>query len=111
MFNEQAVFAIKDVTEDEILEVIIENDIDVLEIEGNDEGVSLYGDSKDYAKIRTSLLSHNDSYDLVVDDIMWIPTVEVEINDEEELELFEKLINMLDDVEDVQKVYHNVKGE
>src|SRR5690625_350022 len=69
MFNEQAVFAIKDVTEDEILEVIIENDIDVLEIEGNDEGVSLYGDSKDYAKIRTSLLSHNDSYDLVVDDI------------------------------------------
>ena len=32
MFNEQAVFAIKDVSEDEILEIVIENDIDVLEI-------------------------------------------------------------------------------
>lgn len=111
MFLEQAVFAIKDVTEDEILEVVIENDIDVIEIEGDKEGVSLYGDSKDYSKIRNALLKHNKDYDLVVDDIMWIPSMEIELNKKEDKELFEKLINMLDDVEDVQKVYHNVKGE
>lgn len=111
MFSEQAVFAIKDVTEDEILEVVIDNDIDVIEIEGDDEGVSLYGDSKDYSKIRTALLKHNKDYDLVVDEIMWVPSMEVEITGKEHKEMFEKLMTMLDDVEDVQKVYHNVKGD
>ena len=111
MFNEQAVFAIKDVTEDEILEIVIENDIDVLEIEGDENGVSLYGHSTDYNKIRKALLKANPDFDLVTDEIMWIPMLEVEITKNEDQELFEKLMNMLEEVDDVQNVYHNVKGE
>lgn len=111
MFNEQAVFAIKDVSEDEILEIIIENDIDVLEIEGDSQGVSLYGSSSDYNKIRTALLKANSDFELVTDEIMWIPMLEVEVTETEDQELFDKLMNMLDEVDDVQNVYHNVKGE
>lgn len=111
MFLEQAVFAIKDVTEDEILEVIIENDIDVSEIEADSQGVSLYGEVSDYNKIRTALLKSNSEYELVTDDIMWMPQMEVVLESEEDKELFEKLMNMLDEVEDVQNVYHNVKDE
>ena len=111
MFNEQAVFAIKDVSEDEILEIVIENDIDVLEIEGDENGVSLYGHSTDYNKIRKALLKANPDFDLVTDEIMWIPMLEVEITKNEDQELFEKLMNMLEEVDDVQNVYHNVKGE
>src|SRR5690554_4088313 len=111
MFNEQAVFAIKDVTEDEILEIVIENDIDVLEIEGDENGVSLYGHSTDYNKIRKALLKANPDFDLVTDEIMWLPMLEVEITKNEDQELFEKLMNMLEEVDDVQNVYHNVKGE
>ena len=37
--------------------------------------------------------------------------LEVEITKNEDQELFEKLMNMLEEVDDVQNVYHNVKGE
>ena len=111
MFNEQAVFAIASVDEDTILEIVVENDIDVLEIEADENGVSLYGNPSDYNIIRTALLKANPEFELVTDEIMWLPTLEVEVTSSEDKEMFDKLIGMLDEVDDVQKVYHNVKGE
>lgn len=111
MFQEQAVFAIKDVEEEEILELVIENNLDVLEIEADEQGVSLYGNSTDYNKIRTTLLEKNSGYELVVDEIMWVSQMEVEINEPEDKESILKLMNMLEDLEDVQNVFDNIKGE
>lgn len=111
MFKEQAVFAIADVSEDEILEIVIENDINVLEIEESEEGVSLYGEVNDYHTIKTALLKANPEFELATDEIMWLPQLEVEITEEEDQAMFDKLIEMLEDLEDVQNIYHNVKGE
>lgn len=109
MFKYQAVFAIKGIKEDDILETIIENDIDILDLEEDDEGVSLFGEATDYAKIKDALTKANKDLEFVTDEIMWLPLEEVEIVDLEAKELFEKLTNMLDEVEDVKDVYHNVK--
>lgn len=111
LFDELSVFAIKGVNEEEILELLIEENINVNDIEENELGVSIYGDSKDYYNIKKALLNYNENLEFEVDDIMWIPKVEVELTSEEDKEMFEKLITMLDDCLDVQKVYHNVKGE
>ena len=109
MFKYQSVFAIKDITEDEILEVIIENDIDVLDIEEDEAGVSLFGEATDYAKIKDALAKANKDLEFVTDEIMWLPLDEVELVTEDDKELFKKLTDMLDEVEDVKDVYHNVK--
>ena len=43
-FNHQAVFAMKGITEDEVLEILVEHDLDVSDIEPDDEGVTIYSE-------------------------------------------------------------------
>ncbi|WP_026392046.1 YebC/PmpR family DNA-binding transcriptional regulator [Haploplasma modicum] len=107
MFEEKSVFAIKDMTEDEILEIIIENDIDASDIEEDEQGVSIFGKSTDYAKIRNALLSFDDKIEFVTDEIMWVPLTEVTLKNQEDIDMYNKLMTMLDELDDVKDVYNN----
>jgi transcriptional/translational regulatory protein YebC/TACO1 len=40
---------------------------------------------------------------------MWLPLMETELSDEEEKQQFDRLMDMLNELDDVQEVYHNVK--
>lgn len=108
MFNHFAVFELENVTEDEILEVLIENDVDVEELEQEEENLIVYGDSKNYNVIRQAILEYNPDINFLTEEIMWLPIVDTKLTVEEDIEKFERLIRMLDELEDVQNVYHNV---
>ncbi|MCR1808673.1 YebC/PmpR family DNA-binding transcriptional regulator [Haploplasma modicum] len=107
MFEEKSVFAIKGMTEDEILEIIIENDIDASDIEEDEQGVSIFGKSTDYAKIRNALLNFDDKIEFVTDEIMWVPLTEVTLKNQEDIDMYNKLMTMLDELDDVKDVYNN----
>lgn len=107
MFEEKSVFAIKGMTEDEILEIIIENDIDASDIEEDEQGVSIFGKSTDYAKIRNALLNFDDKIEFVTDEIMWVPLTEVTLKKQEDIDMYNKLMTMLDELDDVKDVYNN----
>ena len=108
-FNYQAVFAIAGVTEEQIIEILIENDLDFMEIEADEEGVSLYAEVSLYHQIKTALLNFNENLEFVTDEIMWVPITETEIVGDD-VANFEKLMTMLDEVDDVQEVYHNASN-
>ncbi len=108
MFNHQAVFVLPNVSEEEILELLIENDIDVNDIESDEEGVTLLGEATDYNNIKTAILDSNPNLEFSTDEIMWLPMMETELN-EEEKNKFNRLIDMLNNLDDVQEVFHNVK--
>lgn len=109
MFKHQSVFSIENSSEDEVLELLIENDLDVEDIETEENVVSIYTDVSNYNNIKTALLTKVSEEDVIFEQIMWIPTQEVEnINDEDKIK-FDKLIQMLDEIDDVQNVYHNLK--
>lgn len=108
MFNNQAVFVLPNITEEEILELLIENDINVTDVEADEEGVTLLGEATDYNNIKTAILESNPDLDFTTDEIMWLPIMEVELDDED-MDKFNRLINMLEELDDVQDVYHNVK--
>lgn len=110
-FKHQAVFAVSGITEDEVFEVLIENDLDIEEIEEDDEGVSLYGHVSDYHQIKLALSNYKEDLEFVTDEIMWMPIMEVTLENEDDKKEFEKLLNMLDEVDDVTEVYHNVNME
>lgn len=107
MFEEKSVFAIKGMTEDEILEIIIENDIDASDIEEDEQGVSIFGKSTDYAKIRNALLNFDNKIEFVTDEIMWVPLTEVTLKNQEDIDMYNKLMTMLDELDDVKDVYNN----
>lgn len=108
LFNYQAVFAVKGLTEDDALEILINNDLDVEDIEEDEEGLSIFAKANDYNVVRKALLDHNKDLEFITDEIMWLAMMEQTIENSDDLEQFNKLLDMLDEVDDVKDVYHNI---
>ena len=106
-FENLAVFAIK-ASEDEVLELVLENDLNITDIETQDELTTIYANTNEYATVRDVLT--NKDYELIVDEIAYIPLNTIEITNPENMDTFKKLIDMLEVSDDVQNIYHNVKG-
>ena len=85
---------------------MIENDIDVKDIE-EDEEIVVYGDPQDLFKIKEAITSALPNVIFDMDEITMLPKEKVELTGED-LDIFNKLLGMLDEVEDVSNVYHNV---
>ncbi len=110
-FVHQAVFTLPGVTEDEILEILVLNDLDVSDIEADEEGVTIYSDATNFSTIRTAILEAKPGFEFETDEVMWLPIMEAKLDSEEDKEKFERLINMLNELDDVQEIYHNITLE
>ncbi len=107
-FNHHCFFTLPNMTEDELLEILIEKDIDVVEIIQEESNIVIYGEAIRYNQIRTAILEAKPQMEFLTDEIIWTPMSMIEINDKEDKIEFKKLLDMLAEVEDVQEVYHNV---
>ncbi len=108
MYEHLSVVIVKDMSEDEAMEALLMNEVNAKEIEESDNNVSIYGDPADLYKIKDAILSSKPDAEFLVDEVTYLPNEMVTLGGEDK-ENFEKLLTMLDDVEDVQKVYHNVE--
>lgn len=107
-YENLCVFGVKGYSEEELFESLMMEEVEVKDIETEDDLVVVTGDAKEYNNIRTALLKINPDIDLEIDEIAMIPLDKVTLEGEDK-EIFEKLLNMLDDIEDVQNVYYNVE--
>ena len=110
-FNHYAVFTIPNMTEDEILELLIGNDLDVNDIETSEEGVTLYAEADQFNAIRTVLYDTFPDLDMPTEEIMWLPIMETKLENQDDLDKFDRLMQMLEELDDVQDVYHNVESK
>lgn len=108
-FNHYAAFVIEDETEDSIFEILIENDVDIVEIDEEDGAVAIYAEIDQFAKVKSALLTKVSDEKIASEAIMWIPMSEIEIKNEDEKAKFDRLCDMLEDLDDVTNFYHNVK--
>ncbi|MDL2292609.1 YebC/PmpR family DNA-binding transcriptional regulator [Acholeplasma sp. OttesenSCG-928-E16] len=107
-FEHKSIFSTNELTEEEVLEALIENDINA-DIEDEDGMVLVYGDTSDYYKIKTALLEKKEDINFEVDEITFIPIMVSVLENDEDIQKFERLVNMLDELDDVQEVYNNAK--
>lgn len=107
MYENLSVVVVKGITEDEVLEALLLKEVDAKDIESDDSSVSIYGEPADLYKIKDAILDYKKDIEFIVDEISMIPSEMVTLTGEDK-ENFDKLISMLDEIEDVQKVYHNV---
>jgi YebC/PmpR family DNA-binding regulatory protein len=107
-FNQTAVITVSNITEDEILDILVGNDIDASDIETEDGLVTIYADVTDFNSIRTAILEVKPDIEFETDEIMWLPIMYTTLDSEEEKETFDRLMSMLDEIDDVQQVFHNV---
>ena len=102
------VFITKDLSEEETFDILLNEGIDVKDIETDEDSVVITGDAKDYGNIRNALTNAKPNINFEIDEVTMEPLQKVKLEGEE-LEKFNKLLNMLDEIEDVQNVYHNVE--
>jgi len=109
MFDHAAIFMFNHDNEETILDALLMADVDVSDIESEEGKVTVFAPQADYFKAKQALLDLLGEIDFEVDEIQFIPTTTKSINSEE-LELFEKFLDMLNDLDDVQNIYHDVEN-
>lgn len=107
MFSHQSIFQVKGITEEEAFEIVMMADCEVDDIETDEDVISIYALSTEFFKIKTAL--DEAEVEIDVEEISWIPSTFVTLDNEEDIAKFEKFMNMLEDCEDVQDIYHNVE--
>lgn len=108
MFDHCAVFVFAGDDEEAVLEALMMADVDVTDIEAEEGKISVFTPTTEYAKARQALLEGIDGVVFEIDEIQFIPQTTTEIS-AEDMPLFEKFMLMLDDLDDVQNVYHNAE--
>lgn len=107
MFDHTAVFGIEAYTVDDILEQLMENDIDVRDV-ADEEGLTIvYAEPDQFAQVQDTLKEFGVN-EFKVAEFEMLPQSDVALSDEDQ-EVFEKLVDALEDLEDVQNVFHNVE--
>ena len=110
MYDHLAVISFKGLSEEETLDALIEGGVDISDIEVEGDEVIVYGAPSDLFSIKESLTNAKNDITFDIDEITYIPKDKVVLTGED-LEIFNKTLGMLDEVEDVQHVYHNVNLE
>ncbi len=109
LFDSTAVFVFVGDDADEIMMGLLEADVDVREVSNEDGQIVVYGEPNEFHSIKEALENMGIS-DFEVAEIEMLAQSEVTLT-RDDLRLFERLIDTLEDDDDVQKVYHNVELE
>jgi YebC/PmpR family DNA-binding regulatory protein len=94
---------------DQLLEYLLEKEIEIIDIEPESEGTLITAKGYDLEAV-VEVLSDDSSLSLTLQESGWFALDEI-LLDASAQSMFEKLLSMLDSVEDVSNVYHNVKED
>jgi len=108
MYDNLCIVGFSGIEEDDVMNALIENDIDFVDMEDNDGNILIYGNPSDLYKIKEAITTIKNDIEFTVDEISMLPKERITLSGEA-LNEFNKLVNMLDEVDDVQNVYHNVE--
>ncbi len=107
MYNNYSVVVTKSFDENIVLETLLNDNIDIKDLV-IEEYTNIYGLPEDLYKIKESIKKIDPDIEFIVEEVALIPKEKIKVNKETK-EIFNKLLNMLDEIEDVQNVYHNVE--
>ncbi|MEI4452310.1 YebC/PmpR family DNA-binding transcriptional regulator [Bacillus velezensis] len=106
MFDATAVIGVEGKTADEALELLMETDVDVRDILEEDDSVIVYAEPDQFHAVQEAFKNAGVE-EFTVAELTMLAQNEVELPEDAKAQ-FEKLIDVLEDLEDVQQVYHNV---
>lgn len=97
--------------EEAVLEALLDAGVDVIDIENEDGYITVFAPDTEYGKARQAICENfgddEGEVEFEADVIQFLPQATISLEGED-ISVFEKLIDMLDDLDDVQNVYHNV---
>jgi len=108
MFDHVAIMVFKGDDEEAVLDALLMADVDVSDIESDAGKLTVFTPHTEYFKAKNVLIKTLGEIDFEVDEIQFLPQNRTPIAGDD-LALFEKFLDMLNDLDDVQNVYHDAK--
>ena len=108
MFDHAAILVFKHDDEDAVLEALLAADIDVSDIENEQGKITVFTPPTAYAKAKQALAESFGELDFEVDEIQFLPKNVTQVTGDDVV-LMEKFLDMLNDLDDVQNVYHDAE--
>ncbi|MEO2035344.1 MAG: YebC/PmpR family DNA-binding transcriptional regulator [Planctomycetaceae bacterium] len=106
LFDHLAVLSFAGHDEEQVLEAMLDADINLDDIECTDGKLTLFAPADEFYKAKTALLQAFPEIELEVQEISFLPRATTEISQQDQ-PMFEKFIDLLNDCDDVQDIYHN----
>ena len=107
-FTEVGMFVFSGTNRDEVEETLILSDVDVREVNQDEDKIEVLTEPTAFGAAR-AVLADMGITEFDVAEITFLPNEPITLDDPEDKRKFEELCDMLDEIEDVQNVYHNVQ--
>lgn len=108
MFDHSAILVFDGEDEDAALEILMDADVDVTDIESEDGKLTVFAPHTEYFKAKQALQDAYPNIDFDVDEIQFVPQTTAPIS-ADNVPNFEKFIAMLEELDDVQNIFHNAE--
>ena len=106
MFDATAVFGLEGKTSDEVLEILMEANVDVRDILEEEDSVIIYAEPDQFHAVQEAFKNVGIT-EFTVAELTMLAQNDISLSEDAQVQ-FEKMIEALEDLEDVQQVYHNV---
>lgn len=106
MFEATAVIGLEGKSAEEALEILMEADVDARDIIEEDDAVIIYAEPDQFHAVQEAFRNEGIT-DFTVAELTMLAQNDIELPEDTQAD-FEKLIDAIEDLEDVQQVYHNV---
>ena len=106
MFDATAVIGLEGKTSDEVLEILMEADVDARDILEEEDSVIVYAEPDRFHAVQSALKGAGVE-EFTVAELTMLAQSDVTLPEDAQAQ-FEKMVDALEDLEDVQQVYHNV---
>ena len=107
-YDNLGVLSFKYTDEDTMLDTLVSAEVDVNDLEVEDGEMTVYVAPSDLHKAQDAIEKLIPDVEFSVCAIKMLPQEYVKIEDPHDKELWNRLLTLLDEVDDVQEVYHNV---
>ncbi len=109
MFDATAVFGIEDKSLDDVLEILLEADVDARDVFEEEDVTIVYAEPDQFHAAQEAFKAAGIT-EFSVAELTMLPQTEVKLTGEDKAK-FEKMLDALEDLDDVQRVYHNADLE
>ena len=106
-YDHLAIVSFKSEKEDEIFETLLNEGIEIVDFENEDGYITISSAPTDAHKVKDVIEKIIPNVDYEIDEVGMYAKDKVTL-EKEDKEIFDRLYNLLDEIEDVTEIYHNV---
>lgn len=108
MFDHRAMFVFPGEDEEPVLEALLNADVDVSDIEQEDGMITVLVPPTEFFKAKTAITELQPDTEFEMEEITYLPQTAHPLS-AEDTEQFERFAGLLNDLDDVQEIYHNAE--